>query len=40
MICSICLSEKVRGEIGDLTLCVDCLEKIEKYWDENEVKRY
>ena len=40
MICNICLSEKVRGEIGKLTLCADCLKKIEKYWDETEVKRY
>ena len=40
MICNVCLSEKVRGEIDRLKLCEDCLKKIEKYWDENEVKRY
>ena len=38
--CNICLSEKVRGEIGKLILCADCLKKVEKYWDETEVKRY
>ena len=40
MICNICLSEKVRGEVDKLVLCEDCLKKIEKYWDESEVKRY
>ena len=40
MFCHICLSEKVRGEINELKLCADCLKKIEKYWDSNDVKRY
>ena len=40
MICNICLSEKVRGEVDKLTLCADCLKKIEKCWDESEVKRF
>ena len=40
MFCYVCLSEKVRGEIGNLILCGECLKKIEKYWDETEVKRY
>ena len=38
--CNICLSEKVRGEVDKLTLCADCLKKIEKCWDESEVKRF
>jgi hypothetical protein len=40
MFCHICLSEKVRGEIGRLKLCEECLNKIREYWDETEVKRY
>ena len=40
MMCNICLSEKVKGEIDRLKLCAECLKKIEKYWDETEVKRY
>ena len=40
LMCDICLSEKVRGEIDRLKLCADCLKKIEKYWDEDEVKKY
>ena len=40
MFCNVCLSEKVRGEIGNLRLCRECIKKIEKYWDETEVKKY
>jgi len=40
MICHICLSEKVRGQIDKLQLCAECLKKVSKYWNENEVKRY
>ena len=40
MFCHVCLSEKVRGEINELKLCADCLKKIEKCWDSNDVKRY
>jgi len=40
MICHICLSEKVRGQIDKLQLCDKCLEKVAKYWDEKDVKRY
>ena len=40
MFCHICLSEKVRGEIDELKLCNECMKKIERYWDETEVKRY
>jgi len=39
-LCNICLSEKVKGEVDKLTLCGDCLKKVEKYWNESEVKRY
>ena len=34
MICHVCLSEKVKGEIGKLRLCDECLNKIAKYWDD------
>ena len=40
MICHICLSEKVRGQIDELQLCDKCLDKVAKYWDEKDVKRY
>lgn len=40
MFCHICLSEKVRGEVGRLKLCAECMDKIGKYWDETEVKKY
>ncbi len=40
ILCNICLSEKVKGKVDELTLCADCLKKIEKYWDESEVKRF
>ena len=38
--CHVCLSEKVRGEIDQLVLCDECLKKIEKHWDSDEIKRY
>lgn len=38
--CMICLKESVRGEIDRLKLCKECLIKIGKYWNENEVKKY
>ena len=40
MSCHICLSEKVRGQIEELQLCEDCLKKVAKYWDKEDVKRY
>ena len=40
MICHICLSEKVKGKVGRLELCDDCMKKIAKCWDEKDVKRY
>jgi len=40
MFCHICLSEKVKGEIDQLKLCSDCMKKIEKYWDKDDVNRY
>ena len=40
MFCNICLSEKVRGEVDKLKLCNECMKKIERYWDETEVKKY
>ena len=40
MFCHVCLSEKVRGEIDQLVLCDECIKKIEKYWDKDDVNRY
>ena len=38
MICHICLSEKVRGQIDELQLCDKCLDKVAEYWDEKDVQ--
>ncbi len=40
MFCHICLSEAVRGEIGNLKLCNECFDKIREFWDKEDVKRY
>ena len=40
MFCHICLSGAVKGEIGRLKLCNECFDKIKKYWDKEDVKRY
>ena len=40
MICNICLKESVKGKIDKLELCSECLNKIAKYWDKKDVKRF
>ena len=40
MICNICLSEDIAGEVDRLHLCKDCLKKVRKYWEKSNVKEY
>jgi hypothetical protein len=40
MICNICLSETVEGEVDKLMLCSKCLKRVQKYWESKDVKKY